>query len=588
MNTEELLKKQEQERAICTERILNSISRKKIIVSGPGTGKTYFFGLLFSRKQGNYLALTFINDLAEKLKKDLKDMAKSRTFHSFCKGLLHKIKHEGIEDDFTLFPKLELIIKSDAQIIYNKEPNFSRSFKQLDYESKDIPFFLKRSNYYNAVSFDDSVFRVLEYFKKNPNEVPQYDQIVVDEYQDFNRLEVEFINILEAKSPILIVGDDDQALYTQLKYASPNYIREKFKDPQYEKFPLPFCSRCPRVIIDALYDVVSQAKKFGKLRERIDEEYKKYICYLPEKLSDSNKYPKIIHVHCSIQKKALPYIARFIEQEIDKLSPKEIEEINAKGDYTVLITGPKQYLKQINSYLKHTKKYILHFRKPEIERKKISIIDGYKILLDEDKLSNLGWRILLECDPIENMENLLKKTLEDNDIQLHDYLPESYVKKHEGNLDISGKLQRDEKLTEKEREILENIFQVKLSDLKLQVSKEEDVETSQEESLAADKIKVALSTYVGCKGLSAGYVFIVGLNEGNLPRKNNSPLDIEICQFIVALARTIKQCYLISVSRFAGKPEGRHSIFIDWIDNKRIEFKKVNAEYWKSQKPSNF
>lgn len=581
MDQEELricLKKQEEERDKSIRRILESTNPKKIIISGPGTGKTYSFKALFGRKQGNYLALTFINDLADKLKKDLKGVAKSRTFHSFCKELLHKIEHEGLKDDFILFPNLELIIKSDARIIYNKDLNFSRSFKQLDYESKNIPFFLRCSNYYNAVSFDDSVFRVLEYFKKNPDEVPQFDQIVVDEYQDFNKLEVEFINILEDKSPILIVGDDDQALYTQLKYASPNYIREKFKDSRYEKFPLPFCSRCPEVIIDAIQDIVSQAKNFGKLKERINKEY---ICYLPEKLSDSKKYPKIIYAHCSVQKKDAPYIAKFIEQEIDKLDPKEIEEINAKGDYTVLVTGPKQYLKQINSYLQRSKKYTLHFRKLEIEQKRISIIDGYKILLDEDKLSNLGWRILLECNPIENMGNLLKKTLGDNAIQFYDYLPKSYVKRHEGNLELLGKLQRNEELTEKEGRILENIFKIKLSDLKLQISKEDDVEKSKEERVAADTIKVALSTYVGCKGLSAGYVFILGLNEGNLPKNNSSPSDIEICQFIVALARTIKKCYLISVSRFAGKPEGGRSIFIDWINRKRITYEGVNAAYWK-------
>lgn len=579
MNFKDLLKKQEREREICLENILNSTSKKKIIVSGPGTGKTHTFKVLFGRKQGNYLALTFINDLAEKLKKDLGDMAKSRTFHGFCKELLHKIEHKGIKDNFTLFPKLEVIIKADAQLIYDKEPNFGRNFKQLDCESGNIPFFLKRSGYYNTVSFDDSVFRVLEYFKRNPDKIPQYDQMVVDEYQDFNKLEVEFINILEAKTPILIVGDDDQALYTQLKYASPNYIREKFKDPKYEKFPLPFCSRCPEVIIDALHHVVLQAKKLGKLRERID---KGYICYFPKKLSDSKKYRKIIHAHCSIQSKRTPFIAKFIEQEVDKLSLQEIKEINSEGDYTILITGPKQYLKQINSYLGRTKKYILHFRKLEIERKKISIFDGYRILLNEDKLSNLGWRILLECDPIGDMGNLLKRTLGDNDLQLRDCLPEDYVKKHEGNLEILIKLQRDEKLSEKEREILKNIFKVKLSDLKLLVGKEGDAGTSQEESLSADKIKVALSTYVGCKGLSAGYVFIIGLNEGNLPRSNSNPSDIEICQFIVALARTMKQCYLISVSRFAGKLEGRDSIFIDWINKKRIEFKEVNAQYWRS------
>lgn len=191
MDQEELriyLKKQEEERDRFLRRILESTNPKKIIISGPGTGKTYSFKVLFGRKQGNYLALTFINDLADKLKKDLKDIAKSRTLHSFCKELLHKIKHEGIKDDFILFPKLELIIRSDARVIYNRDPNFSRSFKQLDYESKNILFFLRRANFYNTVSFDDSVFRVLEYFKENLDEVPEFDQIVVDEYQDFNKL----------------------------------------------------------------------------------------------------------------------------------------------------------------------------------------------------------------------------------------------------------------------------------------------------------------------------------------------------------------------------------------------------------------
>lgn len=59
---------------------------------------------------------------------------------------------------------------------------------------------------------------------------------------------------------------------------------------------------------------------------------------------------------------------------------------------------------------------IENFKKLEIEQKKISIIDGYKILLDEDKFSNIGWRILLERGPIKSMGNLLKNTFKDNNI----------------------------------------------------------------------------------------------------------------------------------------------------------------------------
>ncbi len=576
----ELLKKQEEARNERLERILNSNHPKKVIISGPGTGKTYTFKELFKKQQGKYLALTFINNLAKKLKKDLNGIAKSYTFHSFCIGLLHKINNKNINEDFVIFPKLELIIKSDAQIILNEDLDFKRSFAEIDYKSKNIPFFLKRSGYYNAVSFYDSVYRVFEYFKKNPNEIPEYDHIVVDEYQDFNKLEVEFINILETKSPILIVGDDDQALYTQLKYASPQYIREKIKDHKYKRYYLPFCSRCTEVVIGAIHNIIKKAKENGKLEERVNRDFH---CYLPEKYLDNEKYPKIVHANCSVQRQNAPYIAKFIEQEIDNLTTAEIEETNSKSDYTVLITGPKRYLKQINSYLKQKGNYIIDplYKEFDPEQKKIKIFDGYKELL-KNKFSNLGWRILLECDSIGNIENLLKETLKNNTIQLYDYLPKNYIKRHEFKLNILRKVRDEQKLTPKEKEYLENLFNVELNNIKLKLIKEEDnKERKEEEDYAPDKITVALTTYVGCKGLSASFVFIVGLNNGILPINDNNPSDIEICQFIVALARTIKKCYLISVNRFAGKPEGEKSSFIGWINTDRITFKEVNAKYWK-------
>jgi len=66
------LEKQEEERSKYTHNVLKSNHPKKVIVSGPGTGKTYIFGKLLEEKHGDCLALTFINNLAEKLKRDLK------------------------------------------------------------------------------------------------------------------------------------------------------------------------------------------------------------------------------------------------------------------------------------------------------------------------------------------------------------------------------------------------------------------------------------------------------------------------------------------------------------------------------------
>jgi len=572
---ENLLKQQKVERETITNKLLSSTSTRKIIVSGPGTGKTYTFKELLKTKDGNCLALTFINNLAKKLKDDLGNLAKTCTFHSFCKELLHKIEKNNLSDNFVLLPNLEYIIKSDAEILYDQHPTFSKSFRELDLSNKNIEFFLKRSSYYDAVSFDDSVYRVMEYLKYNPDEIPTYVQIVVDEYQDFNKLEVEFLNILSEKSPILIVGDDDQALYGLLKSASAKYIREKFNDPNYECFCLPFCSRCTLVIIQAIQDIISRAKGKGKLQERID---KQYFCYLPDKWEDSQKYPRIVHAHCSVQSNKAPYIARFIEHEIDKLSSEEINASNKKGDYTVLIAGSGHYLKQVQDYFHKLHKYKLSFRKEEGHAETVKIIDGYKILLEEGESSNLGWRIILELDRLQNIKGIMEKTRNIPSPKLIEILSPTFVNKHINILQILMKLVHDEKITDAEKQKVEVITGMKLEKVKeVLVRKVNDskVDIVKQEN----EVSVVFSTYVGCKGLQAGYVFIVGLDEESLPRNNKTPSNVEICEFIVALTRTIKKCYLISTFIFSGKRRN-HSIFIDWIESKRLELIKVNKSYF--------
>ena len=67
--------------------------------------------------------------------------------------------------------------------------------------------------------------------------------------------------ILGSKSPVLIAGDDDQALYVNLKYASPDFIREIAADGTHETFELPFCSRCTEVVVAAVNEALSKAQK---------------------------------------------------------------------------------------------------------------------------------------------------------------------------------------------------------------------------------------------------------------------------------------------------------------------------------------
>lgn len=329
---------QEKDRKKHSELIINSSARKKIIVAGPGTGKTYTFKELLKQTGGKALALTFINNLVRDLEKDLNGLAETKTFHAFCVKLLHKNPFGGIYANFEVFPKLPEIIKSDARMLVGKDSNldFDEAFQCL-IEDDRIEFYINRGNFYNAVGFYDCVYRVLKYFKSD-GEPPSYDQVVIDEFQDFNQLEVAFIEELEKVNPILIVGDDDQAIYPfSFRYASPDFIRNKAADSNYTRFELPYCSRCTEVVTEAVKDIIAHAKGKGNLKKRVGKEF---CCYLPVKEKDCSKYQNMIHAKCSVQTRRSPYISKFIEREIQNIPAEEIK-LAQEGSYPcVLIIGP--------------------------------------------------------------------------------------------------------------------------------------------------------------------------------------------------------------------------------------------------------
>ena len=178
----------------------------------------------------------------------------------------------SLSGDFIYFPKFIEVIKSDWEIFNETEsPQFIKSMRSLNI-GEDVQFFIERANYYDAVGYDDSVFSVYQCLLQDNNH-KSYKLVIVDEYQDFNLLEVSLLKLISQKSPILITGDDDQALYLYLRNSDPKHIRDLFYDEDYEKFELPYCTRCTEVIVNAFNDVVETAKSCSKLSERIDKPF---------------------------------------------------------------------------------------------------------------------------------------------------------------------------------------------------------------------------------------------------------------------------------------------------------------------------
>ena len=87
---------------------------------------------------------------------------------------------------------------------------------------------------------------------------PRY--IFVDEYQDLNRLEQEFIELLAEDSDLLmVVGDPDQSIYS-FKFAYPSGIKEYAAKTGVESHSSLQTGRCPKPVVDIANQLLRQAE----------------------------------------------------------------------------------------------------------------------------------------------------------------------------------------------------------------------------------------------------------------------------------------------------------------------------------------
>jgi superfamily I DNA/RNA helicase len=579
--TKEQLEEIEQRRKKAVDAILSSASSKKLVVAGPGTGKSFTFrrALEAAAKEGKRgLALTFIRNLVVDLAKDLGDIADVHTFHGFCKRLMHKNTMEGLSARWSYFPPLyELLevdlvaalgVKADKELIETRLHN-------LDREGGILASVLRLGSYYDAVSHTDLVYRVLQHFRENDDRLPCYSLVVVDEYQDFSLLETSFIGLLATKNPVLVAGDDDQALYG-FKGASPWFIRELASDESYESFELPYCSRCTGVVVSEVNDVVAAAVANGNLANRLEKEF---ACYLPSKLKESDQYPRIIHAACSVERSNAPYVGRYVLQQIAAIPAHEIAESKKGGYPTVLIVGPRPFL---TSAFQVVREKYPHAVLKVGQKLTVDDLEGYRRLAADPK-SRLGWRIILHAHPIAELFDVLRAVHTEGK-ELSELLPDSYRTSHL-NIAALVKAATTGEISEDGVEILCMIFEKSAAEIAeaLQLdgdqAEEKDQEESDLEDVPENEPTILCTTMLGSKGLSAAHVYIVGFNNLHMPRDPKKITDEEICQFLVALSRTRKLCHVVSCGRL-GQERREVSEFAKWIGN-HLEWLEVNADYFK-------
>lgn len=242
-----------------------------LVIAGPGSGKTkvltHRVANLIAQKipPENILAVTFTNKAAgemkerinnlfrelvqskgtESLKKSPKSSPTIGTFHSICARILRKeASRLGYKPDFVIYDErdsLSLIKKTMDELEISQEKfkasslraNISQAKNDLmdseNYASQARGYFqeivakvyvsyqekLKR---HNAMDFDDLLMLVVKLWSSQPEILSKYQNrwqyILVDEYQDTNKVQYILINLLAQKHKnIFVVGDFDQSIY---------------------------------------------------------------------------------------------------------------------------------------------------------------------------------------------------------------------------------------------------------------------------------------------------------------------------------------------------------------------------------------
>ncbi|MBV9127864.1 MAG: UvrD-helicase domain-containing protein [Verrucomicrobia bacterium] len=227
-----------------------------LILAGAGTGKTRVITarIAYLLAQGvearRILAVTFTNKAAGEMKERVgtmvdPDAAKGvtiATFHALCVRLLRTdIERLGWKKNFSIYDQgdclglIRGIITRTAARDEKLEPNAAQSLisklkndpriaagKSADESTLVGAVFtryqaeLKRLN---AVDFDDLLLLAVRLLREHPDARDKwrarFHYLMVDEFQDTNRLQLDLVSLLAHGSPpnVCVVGDDDQSIY---------------------------------------------------------------------------------------------------------------------------------------------------------------------------------------------------------------------------------------------------------------------------------------------------------------------------------------------------------------------------------------
>ena len=273
-----------------------------LIFAGAGSGKTRVLThriayLLQARDVSpeQVLAVTFTNKAANEMKERIVRLVGYGarrmwigTFHALCARILRLDGAAiGIPQNFVIFDtddQLTVIKECYAEFnldVGRLKPNtvlnrISNAKNELltpnDYA--DTAFapdekivarvyqrYQRRLEENHGLDFDDLIMRTVELFKSRPEVLAAYRErfryVFVDEYQDINKAQYEFVaRIALGHRNLCVVGDDDQSIYAWRGADTRLLLQFEQDYPDARVIKLEQNYRSPQTILDAAYHVI--------------------------------------------------------------------------------------------------------------------------------------------------------------------------------------------------------------------------------------------------------------------------------------------------------------------------------------------
>lgn len=284
-------------------KIVNKIDGQMLCVACPGSGKTT---VIIERikhmiesdvRPDSILVITFTKKAAEQMQERFeKRFGKTTVFfgtiHSLCFNvvkqayrytgsnilkpnevysffysiLFHKVKTDSIDEYIKnligeiSFIRNKGITPRDYTPEHSRKEDFLNAFSEYEEFKKEKC----------KIDFDDMLWLCLDVFRKSPEHLAYWQQkfqyIMIDEYQDTNKVQAEIFYALAGENGNLcVVGDDDQSVYRFRAADSRVFLDFPKKYPNAEKFFLSTNYRsCPEVITYAGNLIQHNQERFKK------------------------------------------------------------------------------------------------------------------------------------------------------------------------------------------------------------------------------------------------------------------------------------------------------------------------------------